>query len=86
MHGTPEAAVDRAIAEYPAELLREVRHELATLLKHNSDDTQLRSMLNDGLGVNVYFKKPSDARAFAEQVDSKLLDTSHTHFERKRDL
>ena len=86
MYGTPEAAVDCAIAEYPVELLREVRHELVTMLDRCSDDTQLRSLMKFGLGVNLHFKKPAEARAFAEQVGAKLLAAIQAHFERKRHI
>ena len=84
MYGTPETAVEKAISEYPIELRRTVRRELAHLLEHTEDETQLRSLLNDGLGVNVYFKKPAEARAFAQEVERKLLSSIQAHFDLKR--
>ena len=84
MHGTPEAAVDKAISEYPIELRRVVRKELADLLMRTEDDTQLRSLLNTGLGVNVYFKKPAESRAFAQEVERKLLSSIQTYFDQQR--
>ena len=41
-------------------------------------------MLNDGLGVNVYFKTPADARAFAEDVERRLFSSIKAHFEPKK--
>jgi hypothetical protein len=84
MHGTPEKAVEAAISEYPIELRQQVRHELATLLEETTDDTQLRSRLNDGLGVCVYFKQPAEARTFAEEAEAKLMNSIKQHFEAKR--
>ena len=84
MHGTPQAAVDKAVSEYPIELRKVVRKELSDLLVRSTDDVQLRSLLNDGLGVCVYFKKPAQARAFAEQVERKLFSSIQKHFEDQR--
>ena len=70
--------------EYPIELRRAVRKELADLLVRTEDDTQLRSFLNDGLGVNVYFKKPAESRAFAQEVERKLLSSIQTYFDQRR--
>jgi hypothetical protein len=84
MHGTPEAAVDKAISEYPIELRRTVRKELADLLARMEDNTQLRSFMEFGLGVWVYFKKPAEARSFAEEVERKLLSSIQSHFEHTR--
>ena len=78
--GTPEAAVDKAISEYPVELLQQTRRELETVLKEFSDDTRLRAVLNNGLGVNVYFKRPAEARDFAELVEQKLMSAIRAHF------
>jgi hypothetical protein len=84
MYGTADAAVDQAIVDYPIDLLRDVRHELIALLNRTSDDTTLRSMLNFGLGAHLHFKKPADARAFAQHVESKLLAAIQNHYERMR--
>ncbi len=82
--GTPQAAVDAAIADYPLELRQQVRRELAALLRSTNEDTSLRRVLNDGLGVNVYFRKPVEARAFAEAVERKLLESIKTEYEDRR--
>ena len=84
MHGTPEAAVDTAIAEYPTDLLQQTRRELAAMLAETPDDTRLRKVLNGGLDVNVYFKKPAEARAFAELVERKLMAAIKTRFDGSR--
>lgn len=78
--GSPENAVDQAIAEYPVEDRQQVCRELAGLLEGSDDDVRLRDVLNDGLGVNVYFKKPAEARAFAEEIERKLLTSIKAHF------
>ena len=82
--GTPEAAVDNAIADYPVELLQQTRREIATVLAETPDDACLRDVLNDGLGVNVYFKVPAEAREFAALVERKLVDAIRTHFDGSR--
>ena len=83
-HGTPEKAVEDAISEHPVELLQQVRRELRTVMLECPDDAELLGVLNDGLGVNVYFKKPAEARAFAEDVEEKLLASIKSHFEYDR--
>jgi hypothetical protein len=71
-HGSPEGAADDAIAEYPPDLLQGVRDQLAAVLAETPDETRLRSVLNRGFGVNVYFRRPAEARAFADDVMSRL--------------
>ena len=78
---TPQGAVDMAIAEYPITLRQQVRRELAALLGAVDDDTRLRRVLNDGLGVEVYFRKAAEARAFAEEVERKLLASIKAEYE-----
>jgi rhamnose utilization protein RhaD (predicted bifunctional aldolase and dehydrogenase) len=73
--GTPEKAVDQAIAEYPLNYRQQVRRELNNFLDRHEDDTYLRAILNQGLGVNVLFKEAADARLFAQEVERKLLDS-----------
>jgi hypothetical protein len=81
---TPLDAVDRAVAEYPVAQRRKVRRELAELLGSAGDDCGLRRVLNDGLGVNVHFRKPGEARAFAEAVERKLLQSIKSDYEDRR--
>lgn len=81
---TPQDAVDTAIAEYPVACRQQVRRELVALLGSTDEDTSLRRVLNDGLGVNVYFRKPREARAFAEEVERKLLASIRTEYEHRR--
>ena len=81
--GTPEQAVDAAIADYPLEARRQIRREIAALLAdYQGDDPRLRAVLNDGLGVNVYFKKPAEARAFCEGAERKLMQSIRAAFRR----
>ena len=84
MHGTPDKAVDQAIVEHPLDLQQQVRRELANLLEATTDDVDLRSKLNDGLGVCVYFRKPAEARAFAVMAEAKLMNSIKQHFEPNR--
>jgi hypothetical protein len=84
MHGTPGKAVDAAISEYPTELRQQVRHELTLLLEETADDIELRSKLNEGLGVCIHFKNPSEARAFAEDAAAKLMLSIKRHFDQSR--
>jgi len=79
---TPGKAVDAAIAEYPTELRQQARRELASVLEETSDDKQLRDILNWGLGVRAHFRKPQDARAFAEEVERKLMASIKHDFEK----
>jgi hypothetical protein len=79
--GTPEKAVDQAIAEYPVPILQQVRREQAGLLQGCDDDARLRDILNEGLGVNVFFKQPREAREFAEDVERRLLQSIKAHFQ-----
>jgi hypothetical protein len=80
MHGSPQAAVDAAIADYPIEYLQEVRHQLVAVITENEDPAMLRDVLNDGLGVNVWFKQPEEAREFADHVEAKLMASIKAHF------
>ena len=85
MYGSPQAAVDAAIAEYPIDLVQLTRRELATVLAETPDNKQLRDVLNDGLGVTVYFKEPGEARTFAVEVEAKLMAAIKKHFEHRDD-
>jgi hypothetical protein len=70
---SPQKAVEAAIAEAPNAFRQQVRQELADLLRHTTDDVTLRKLLNRGLGVNVYFGKPADARKFAVGAHDLVL-------------
>jgi CdiI immunity protein len=83
-YGTPEAAVDAAIAEYPVELRQVVRQQLNAVLVENEDDVALERLLDSGFGVNVRFKHASEARAFAEDVERRLLVSIKEHFDGQR--
>jgi cobalamin biosynthesis protein CobT len=84
LYGSVEDALATAIAEYPVELRQQVRRQLAALMEEQPDDAMLRRALNDGLGVNLYFRKPAEARAFAEMVERELLESIKAHFEEAR--
>ncbi len=79
---TPEMAVDNAIAEYPINILQQARRELAALLDSCDDDDRLRDILNNGLGVNVRFRMPAEARSFAVEVERRLLAAIQAYYRR----
>jgi contact-dependent growth inhibition (CDI) system CdiI-like immunity protein len=81
---TPAMAVDNAIAEYPITVLQQARRELAALLDSCDDDSRLRDVLNDGLGVNVRFRMPVEARSFAVEAERKLLEAIQAHYRKHR--
>ena len=83
MYGSSQGAIDAAIAEYPIDLIQQTRRELAAVLAETPDDKHLRDLLNDGLGVTVYFKEPSEARQFAADVEAKLMTAIKKHFEHR---
>jgi hypothetical protein len=70
---SPEQALDAALAETPPDLRQRLRRELAALLGSTEDDTRLRRLINDGFGVPLAFRKPAQAREFAEALERKLL-------------
>jgi hypothetical protein len=80
LHGTPEKAVEKAIEDYPVDILQQVRRELRDVLSDTAEDEELRDVLNWGLGVNVHFKKPEEARTFAEAVETQLMRSIKKHF------
>ncbi len=81
-HGSPEQALDAAIADHPVALRQEARRQLRALMAEFPDDASLRRVLNDGLDVNLHFEQPAEARAFAEMVDRELLESIRTQFEK----
>ncbi|WP_373490841.1 contact-dependent growth inhibition system immunity protein [Parasphingorhabdus sp.] len=58
LYGTPEIALGKAMEESPIELRQQARRELTRVLAEFEEDKKLREVLNSGLGVNVFFKKP----------------------------
>lgn len=81
---TPQQAVDDAIANCPVQVLRQARSELVALLEKCDDDVRLRSVLNDGLGICVYFRRAAEARSFALDVESRLLAAIQAYYRRHR--
>ena len=77
-YATPEDALDAAIAEHPSSHRQLLHRELAALLSSTGDDTRLRRILNDGLGIVLSFRKAAEARAFARSVERKLLASPET--------
>jgi len=83
-HGTPDDAVDTAVAESSLDRRRAARRDLAALLAEIDDDTRLRKVLNDGFGVELSFRKAADARRFAERAEQKLSASIRTEFDQNR--
>ena len=75
IHGSSEQALAAAIAGHSSEIRRQVRSELVAVMDEYVDDVDLRKVLNHGLGVNLYFRKPKEARSFAEGVERKLSES-----------
>jgi hypothetical protein len=72
-HGSPEGAVDDAIRESSRERCQAALTQLDQVVAAAEDDVDLRRILNDCFGVNVWFRKPREARDFARMIQDKLL-------------
>ena len=72
-HGSPEGAVDDAIRESSRERCQAAKSQLDEVVVAAEDDVDLRRILNDCFGVNVWFRKPREARVFARMIQDKLL-------------
>lgn len=71
--GTPEAAVDHAIAENSLERRKLVAKEWWDWNSRVGSKADPRRHVNDGLCVYVFFKKADDARHFMNMVYGKLI-------------
>ena len=71
--GTPEAAVDLAVAETQHEELKLVATEWWNWNATEGAQNDPRMAVNDGFGVEVVFKKPEKARQFMNMVYDKLI-------------
>ncbi len=71
--GTPEAAIDDAIRETILERRRVVAKEWRAWNKRYASVADPRPIVNDGFGVNVFFKRPYEAHRFMELVYEKLI-------------
>ena len=71
--GTPEAAVDHAISDYSLEQRKLVAKEWWDWNAKIGSQNDPRRHVNEGLGVNVFFRKPEEARAFMNLVYDKLI-------------
>ena len=76
-YASPEVAMARAVSAWPQSQRVLVQKELTALLRSVDDNTRLRSVLNDGLGANIHFKKAMDARTFLEAVQKVLSESHH---------
>lgn len=71
--GTPESAVDHAVADASPERRKIIAKEWWDWNARIGSKTDPRRDVNEGLGVCVFFKKPEDARRFMNMVYDKLI-------------
>lgn len=72
-HGTPEGAIDAAIADYPFEGRQTVLREWRDWNGVEGTQHDPRAAVNEGLGVEMMFYQPEAARAFMNMVYDKLI-------------
>ena len=72
-HGTPEGAVEAAIAEYPLKMRQEVLRQWRDWNVSVGIKDDVRKLVNTGLGVKVFFEQPIDGRNFMNMVYEKLI-------------
>ena len=72
MHGSPEQALDRAVSEQSREARAKAFAEFEDWSRVTSETSDIRDQVNDGLTVNLHFKKPQDARDFMMLAGDKL--------------
>lgn len=70
---TPQKAVDRAITETPLDILKLVTTEWWDWNARSVRAPSLERQINEGLGVNVLFETPIEAREFMNLVYDKLI-------------
>src|SRR5688500_14590484 len=70
---SPEAAVDRAVAEYDLQNLKAVAKEWWSWNGSAYSSSHLLNSVGDGLGVNVRFGNYLEARHFMNSVYDKLV-------------
>ncbi|WP_430429165.1 contact-dependent growth inhibition system immunity protein [Parasphingorhabdus sp.] len=75
-HGSTEASLDQAISDYDRETLKSVMREWTNWKQRVWKKTDPRESLNYGLGINIDFRFPSDARKLVKMVDEKLAAVS----------
>jgi hypothetical protein len=71
--GTPEAAVALAIAEHSLEQRQTVARQWWDWNAVEGSKADPRPAINDGLGVEVWFDTPLEARQFMNAVYDKLI-------------
>lgn len=71
--GTPEAAVDLAIAEHSLEERQAVARQWWNWNAIEGSKADPRPAINDGLGIEVWFETPLEARQFMNAVYDKII-------------
>jgi len=72
-HGSPAGAVDAAIVDYPLSRRQQLLREWRIWNGDKGAAFDPRLAVNEGLGVNVHFEEPADARQFMNMVYEKLI-------------
>jgi hypothetical protein len=72
-HGSPDKAIDAAIDENPLDFRQEVARQWWNWNATEGAQYDPRSAINDGLGVEVIFENPDEARQFMNAVYDKLV-------------
>jgi CdiI immunity protein len=72
-YGSPESAVDAAVSDYTLQMRQKALKEWREWNSTQGSDFDPRAAVNDGFGVCVYFKEPTDARQFMNMVYDKLI-------------
>ena len=72
-HISPEGAIDAAISDNPVEILEAVTREWWDWNAKKGALFDPRSAINEGLGVEVVFESPLEARQFMNSVYDKLI-------------
>ena len=76
LHGSAEEALTKAAAELPLETRQSIIREWYDWQsKEGGNDDDLRRFVQDGFGVNLYFKKPIDARNFMSRIHDRLIES-----------
>ena len=68
IHGTPQAAIELAIRDYPLEARQQVATEWWDWNVREGSSFDPRPAIREGLGVNIEFETSMEARQFMNRV------------------
>ena len=72
-HGSADAAMDRAIGDWPLKALQDATREWWDFNATRSWKSGGLDIVSEGFGVGRDFPKPTDARRYMNQVYDKLI-------------